>query len=52
MVSRARAGFGAALGKTLILSLYWKRMNKAGGMAGILAVVMTIVVTVVVTVVI
>lgn len=35
LVSYAWAGFGAAFGPAIILSLYWKGMNKAGAIAGI-----------------
>ncbi len=35
MVSYAWAGFGASFGPTLILSLSWKDMTKAGAVAGI-----------------
>lgn len=35
LVSYAWAGFGAAFGPALILSLYWKRMTRAGAIAGI-----------------
>lgn len=35
LVSYAWAGFGAAFGPALILSLYWKRMTRAGAVAGI-----------------
>ncbi|GAA4821265.1 osmoregulated proline transporter OpuE [Marinicella pacifica] len=34
LVSNAWAGFGAAFGPLIILSLYWKRMNLAGAIAG------------------
>ena len=43
MVSYAWAGFGAAFGPALILSLYWKRMNATGALAGILVGGMTVV---------
>lgn len=36
MVSYAWAGFGAAFGPTLILALYWKRMNWQGALAGVI----------------
>lgn len=36
LVSNAWAGFGAAFGPLVILSLYWKRMNKHGALAGML----------------
>lgn len=35
LVSFAWAGFGAAFGPLMILSLFWKRTNKAGAVAGI-----------------
>ncbi|MCP8686130.1 sodium/proline symporter PutP [Marinobacterium sedimentorum] len=44
LVSYAWAGFGAAFGPTLILALYWKRMNRAGALAGILVGGITVVV--------
>lgn len=44
LVSYAWAGFGAAFGPALILSLYWKRMNKAGALAGIITGGVTVVV--------
>ncbi len=36
LVSYAWAGFGAAFGPALIMSLYWKRMNRNGALAGII----------------
>lgn len=36
LVSYAWAGFGATFGPVIILSLYWKRMNKYGALAGLL----------------
>ncbi|MBR2092861.1 MAG: sodium:proline symporter, partial [Candidatus Methanomethylophilaceae archaeon] len=33
LVSYAWAGFGAAFGPLMILSLYWKRMNLYGALA-------------------
>ena len=36
LVSNAWAGFGAAFGPVVILSLYWSRMNKQGALAGII----------------
>ena len=36
LVAYAWAGLGAAFGPTIILSLFWKRMNKQGAFAGIL----------------
>lgn len=44
LVAYAWAGFGAALGPTLLFSLYWKRMNRAGALAGILAGGITVVI--------
>ncbi len=35
IVSNAWAGFGAAFGPMIILSLYWQRMTAAGALAGI-----------------
>jgi sodium/proline symporter len=37
LVAYAWAGFGAAFGPTILLSLYWGRMNRFGALAGILA---------------
>ena len=36
MVAYAWAGFGAAFGPTILLSLYWRRMTKNGALAGII----------------
>jgi sodium/proline symporter len=36
LVAYAWAGFSAAFGPTLILSLYWWRMNRYGALAGII----------------
>ncbi|GHG68368.1 sodium:proline symporter [Alishewanella longhuensis] len=36
LVSNAWAGFGAAFGPLIILSLYWKRMTFAGALSGII----------------
>ncbi|HEX6930203.1 MAG TPA: sodium:proline symporter, partial [Gammaproteobacteria bacterium] len=36
LVAWAWAGFGAAFGPTVILSLYWKAMNRAGALAGVI----------------
>jgi len=44
LVSYAWAGFGAAFGPALILSLYWKRMTKSGALAGIIIGGVTVVV--------
>ncbi|MCP4320305.1 MAG: sodium/proline symporter PutP [Psychromonas sp.] len=43
LVSYAWAGFGAAFGPVIVLSLYWKRMNRNGALAGILVGGITIV---------
>ena len=37
IVSFAWAGFGAAFGPVMLLSLFWKRMNRAGALAGMIA---------------
>ncbi|WP_333608505.1 sodium/proline symporter PutP [Arsukibacterium sp.] len=37
LVSNAWAGFGAAFGPLVILSLYWQRMTFAGALAGIIS---------------
>jgi len=44
LVAYAWAGFGAAFGPTLILSLYWRRMNSFGALAGIITGGVTVVV--------
>lgn len=36
LVSNAWAGFGAAFGPVIIVSLFWKRMNRAGALSGML----------------
>jgi len=36
LVSNAWAGFGASFGPVILLSLFWKRMTRAGALAGIL----------------
>lgn len=36
LVGYAWAGFGAAFGPVILLSLYWKRMNKWGALAGMI----------------
>ncbi|MFI0414236.1 MAG: sodium/proline symporter PutP [Candidatus Thiodiazotropha sp.] len=43
LVSYAWAGFGAAFGPTVLLSLYWKGMNRWGALAGILSGGLTVV---------
>ncbi|MDD7804025.1 MAG: sodium/proline symporter PutP [Endozoicomonas sp. (ex Botrylloides leachii)] len=42
LVSYAWAGFGAAFGPTLILSLYWRRMTSSGAMSGIITGALTV----------
>lgn len=37
LVSYAWAGFGAAFGPAILISLYWKRMNWQGALAGIVS---------------
>ncbi|GHU81404.1 sodium:proline symporter [Clostridia bacterium] len=37
LVSYAWAGFGAAFGPAILLSLYWKRMNNTGVIAGVIS---------------
>ncbi|MGY0216759.1 sodium/proline symporter PutP [Endozoicomonadaceae bacterium StTr2] len=44
LVSYAWAGFGAAFGPALVLSLFWSRMNYAGALAGIITGGVTVVV--------
>lgn len=44
LVSYAWAGFGAAFGPALILSLYWKRMTRLGAIAGIVVGGVTVVI--------
>ncbi len=44
LVSYAWAGFGAAFGPALILSLFWKRMNRVGAIAGIVVGGVTVVI--------
>lgn len=44
LVSYAWAGFGAAFGPAILLSLYWSRMNRNGALAGIVIGGVTIVV--------
>ena len=43
LVSNAWAGLGAAFGPTVVLSLFWKRINTAGAVAGILSGGLTVV---------
>jgi sodium/proline symporter len=43
LVSWAWAGFGAAFGPAIVLSLYWERMTRAGALAGILVGGLTVI---------
>jgi sodium/proline symporter len=43
LVSWAWAGFGAAFGPAILLSLYWSGMNRAGAIAGILVGGLTVI---------
>ncbi len=43
IVSYAWAGFGAAFGPTIILSLFWRGMNRLGALAGITVGCLTVV---------
>ncbi|WP_455206972.1 sodium/proline symporter PutP, partial [Kaarinaea lacus] len=44
LVAYAWAGFGAAFGPTLILSLFWRRTNRHGALAGIIVGGLTVVI--------
>jgi sodium/proline symporter len=44
LVSYAWAGFGAAFGPALLISLYWKRMTRNGALAGIVVGAVTVVI--------
>ena len=44
LVAYAWAGFGAAFGPVLILSLYWRAMTKAGALAGIVTGGLTVII--------
>jgi len=44
LVAYAWAGFGAAFGPALLLSLYWRRMTRYGALAGILVGGLTVVI--------
>lgn len=44
LVAYAWAGFGAAFGPAVLLSLYWREMNRWGALAGILAGGLTVVI--------
>jgi sodium/proline symporter len=43
LVSYAWAGFGAAFGPVVVLSLFWKRMTRNGALAGMLAGAVTVI---------
>lgn len=44
LVGYAWAGFGAAFGPVILLSLYWRRMNRWGALAGIIGGAVTVIV--------
>lgn len=44
MVNYAWAGFGAAFGPLIIISLFWSRVNKSGALAGMLVGTITVIV--------
>jgi sodium/proline symporter len=44
LVGYAWAGFGASFGPVILLSLYWKRMNKWGALAGMIAGALTVII--------
>lgn len=44
LVSDAWAGFGSAFGPLVVLSLFWKRVNKPGAMVGIISGALTVLV--------
>ncbi|GKU83546.1 sodium:proline symporter [Niallia sp. NCCP-28] len=44
LVGYAWAGFGASFGPVILLSLYWKRMNKWGALAGIIGGATTVII--------
>lgn len=44
LVSHAWAGFGAAFGPLVLLSLMWKRMNRNGALAGMIVGALTVIV--------
>lgn len=44
LVSYAWAGFGAAFGPTIILSLFWKRITRNGALAGIIVGAVTVII--------
>ena len=44
LVSDAWAGFGAAFGPVVVLSLFWKRTNKTGALAGMICGAATVII--------
>lgn len=44
LVSYAWAGFGASFGPVILLSLWWKRMNRNGAVAGMITGAVTVIV--------
>jgi len=44
LVGNAWAGFGAAFGPAILLSLFWKRMNKWGALAGMAVGAVTVII--------
>ncbi|WP_071394427.1 sodium/proline symporter PutP [Bacillus tuaregi] len=44
LVSYAWAGFGAAFGPVIVLSLFWKRMTRNGAIAGIVVGALTVII--------
>jgi len=44
LVAYAWAGFGAAFGPVILLSLYWKRMNRWGALAGMIGGAVTVII--------
>ncbi|MDR2073297.1 MAG: sodium/proline symporter [Spirochaetaceae bacterium] len=44
LVSNAWSGFGSAFGALVLLSLYWKRLNRSGAIAGIVSGGLTVII--------
>lgn len=44
LVGYAWAGFGSSFGPVILLSLYWKRMNRWGALAGMIAGALTVII--------
>ncbi|MDR2314027.1 MAG: sodium/proline symporter [Spirochaetaceae bacterium] len=44
LVSNAWSGFGSAFGALILLSLYWKRLNRSGAIAGIVSGGLTVII--------